>query len=605
MPRPGSPARSAASAPPRRAPAAPATPARRAAGLTPAQLLIAAGVPVLAACFVYLPALGNGFIWDDPTVLLQMRAIQSVGDLLVPPPIIPKFYFRPFIFVTYLVDRAFGGETPFWFHASIIGWHALNTALVFALSWRLFPGEWLIASGGALLFAVFPTHVESVAWMAGRSDVIVCSFVLLTVLLAMRHDDAASAWLAGGTLLLATLSKEMAVACVLLVPVLDLLSLRRLLWLRYIPLLLATGLYFLLRNHALGAFVGGMPSAATPAQLGVDIVRAIGFYLARALVPLPLCAYIPTVPDAPLYFFLGLLGPLCVVAFVAAALRRRRWQPAFLVAWFCLTLAPSLTVIIRRSASAVVAERYLYVPTVASCLLIAWAIVRLGEQRRLRPQPLAAVFGVLAIACAVEVMPYTRVWTDNFTFWSDVAAKVPDDALPQREVATALQDRGRLDEAEQALQRALAAPASPESRAATYSNLSNLYRRMQRYDDAERAIDAAIKMGPHPAFQHTLGMTLMAKIEQEQRQGDQAAVVRDLRKARDAFEEALRLGNAPGAANMYVEWNAAKTHALLGQVLFSLNDRSGAREHLEAALKLQPTGAVADVTRQYMQKLER
>ena len=239
---------------------------------------LAALVPVVAAIAVYLPALRNGFIWDDPLVLQQLRAIRSVGDLIVLPPAIPRYYFRPFIFITYWLDRMPGGEVPYWFHASVIGWHAVNTLLVFLLARRLFPAEWLIASGGALLFAVFPAHVESVAWMAGRSDVIVCTFVLLTVLLAMQREQLWSAWAAGGTLLLALLSKELAVAALVLIPLLDLISTGRLHWLRYVPLAVATAAYFVLRATALGTVVGGLPTGATPLQVVVDLLCAIGFY---------------------------------------------------------------------------------------------------------------------------------------------------------------------------------------------------------------------------------------------------------------------------------------------------------------------------------------
>jgi predicted negative regulator of RcsB-dependent stress response len=563
---------------------------------------LAATLPVLAAVAVYLPALRNGFIWDDPTVLLQMRAIRSFGDLVVMPPIIPKFYYRPFIFVTYLIDRGLGGETPFWFHASGIAWHALTTLLVYLLARRLFPADWLIATGGALLFAVFPTHVESVAWMAGRSDIIVGALVLLTTLLYLDREHAWSAWLGGATYFVATLSKEMAVACVLLVPLLDLLATRRLYWARYLPLLIATPLYFVLRAHSIGAVVGGLPPNAAPVQLALDIVRALGFYSVRAVIPIGLCAYIPNVPASPIYLIAGLVIPMLAVVLVGLTWRRTEWAPAFLTVWFFLTLAPSLTVIVRRSASAIVADRYLYVPTVASCILGAWALVRLAQQRRLAPQWPAAAFVVLAGLFAFAVIPYSRVWSDNFTFWSDVAAKVPDDALPHRELASALINRGDLQGAEREFQRALASPSDREGQFMTYTNLGNLYRRLRRYDDAQHAFEAAMQLGAHPALYHNLGMALMSKIEQEQ--ADPAAVQRDIVKARDAFEQALTLGSRPGAPQAFLEWDGAKTHALLGQVLFSMGDRAGAREHLEAALRLEPNGPVADATRLYMRKLE-
>jgi tetratricopeptide (TPR) repeat protein len=570
----------------------------------PLEALLWAAVAVGAAVVVYGHSLGGGFIWDDPLVLQQLRAIQSLRDLLLPPPIIPKFYFRPVIFVSYLFDRALGGETPFWFHASVLTFHAINVVLVFVLARRLFPEEPLIAAGGALLFAVFPTHVESVAWMAGRSDVIVCTFVLLTMLLFLDRQQPWSAWLGGVTFLLGTLSKELALACVLLVPALDLLSTGRLYWRRYVPLALAAAVYFALRRQALGAFVGGMPAAAAGPQLMNDVLRAVGFYALEAVIPSGLCAYIPVVPPEAGYLLAGLLALLLCGTLMALAWQREHWPLAFLVAWFFMTLAPSLTVIVRRSASAPVADRYLYVPSVASCLLLSWAVVHLLRRLRLSARWTAATLVILGCVLGLQAFLYTRVWADDLSFWSDVAAKVQNDALPHRELATALLNRNRLDEADRELQRALAVPSDAVGQAMTYNQLGNLYRRLGRYQDAEQAFETGIRLQAHPTLYHNLGMALMVHLEEEQRQGDQPAMRRDIVRARDAFEQALRLGNLPGAAQGFPQWDAAKTHALLGQVLFSMGQRQAAREHLETALHLEPTGPIAQVTRQYLRQLE-
>ena len=564
---------------------------------------MAAAVAVAAAVLVYLPALRNGFIWDDPLVLQQLRAIRAWGDLVVMPPQIPRYYYRPLIFVSYLIDRALGGETPFWFHLSVIALHALNTLLVFRLAAYVFRQDVIIAAASAVLFAVFPTHVESVAWMAGRSDVIVCTFLLLTVLLSVRRDAAWTAWMGGVTFFLALLCKEMAITGLLVVPALDWLSTRRLYWRRYAPLLLAGIAYFALRQRSVGAFVGGEPVPAAAAQLALDLLRAVGFYLVRSLAPVRLCAYVPTVPDAAIYLAAGVLLPLAAAVLLYRAWGQARWPLAFLLAWFALTLAPSLTVIVRRSASAPVADRYLYVPSVASCMLVAWAIVSVTRRQRLSVRWPLGIVAILSAVLGISAATYARVWTDNFTFWSDVAAKVPQDALAHRQLALALLDRGQLDDAERTLQQALALPSDAEGRVMAYSNLGVIYRRKGRFTDAIGAFESALRIAPHPALYHNLGMTLMAKVEQEQRQGDTASVLNDVRQARSAFETALTLQDGPGGQTFLQEWDPAKTHALLGQVLNSLGDRAGAREHLQTALRLEPTGPIADVTRRYLEKV--
>lgn len=108
-----------------------------------------AAVAVGAAIVVYARSISGGFIWDDPFVLQQLRAIQSLRDLLTPPPIIPRFYFRPLIFVSYLFDRALGGEAPFWFHVSVLVFPTTNVVLAFVLARRLFADERMIAVGGS------------------------------------------------------------------------------------------------------------------------------------------------------------------------------------------------------------------------------------------------------------------------------------------------------------------------------------------------------------------------------------------------------------------------------------------------------------------------
>ena len=157
--------------------------------------------------------------------------------------------------MSYLLDRALGGETPFWFHASVLVFHAVNVVLAFVVARRLFADEWLIAAGGALLFAVFPTHVESVAWMAGRSDVIVCTFVLLTMLLFLDRQRPWSAWLGGVTFLARRLVQRAgARVCGARSRCWICSAAGRLQWRRYVPLVIATVVYFALRRQALGTF---------------------------------------------------------------------------------------------------------------------------------------------------------------------------------------------------------------------------------------------------------------------------------------------------------------------------------------------------------------
>ena len=182
--------------------------------------------------------------------------------------------------------------------------------------------------------------------------------------------------------------------------------------------------------------------------------------------------------------------------------------------------------------------------------------------------------------------------------------KAPAAALPQQELATALLGKDEIDDAEAAFHTALASAPDPESRVMIYSNLGNLYRRKSQYARAVDSFRKGIAITAHPTLFHNLGMTEMALAQRASMAGETQLAIAHVNQARDAFESALKTGSGPAAQEVFFQWEPAKTHALLGQVLFSLGDRSGAREHLEKALQLEPAGPVADLTRQYMQRLD-
>jgi tetratricopeptide (TPR) repeat protein len=136
-----------------------------------------------------------------------------------------------------------------------------------------------------------------------------------------------------------------------------------------------------------------------------------------------------------------------------------------------------------------------------------------------------------------------------------------------------------------------------------YSNLGNLYRRKSQYALAVDSFRKGIAITPHPSLFHNLGMTEMALAQRASMANEPDLAGIHVREARIAFERALQMAATPGTDEAYFQWEPAKTHALLGQVLFSLGDRAGAQRHLDEALRLAPTGPVADMTRQYMQKV--
>jgi len=567
-------------------------------------------VPLGAAVLAYAGSFGHGFIWDDPLVLEQLRAFHSLRDLVVTPDAVPKFYYRPFIFLTFLLDRALGGEQPFWFHATVIGWHAAVSVLVFVLA-RAVLGERTATTArtartvrtagsaaisgdvaaclAATLFAVHPVHVESVAWIAGRSDVIATAWVIVTVLLSERTRERWTAFAAGASLFLALCSKEMAVAGLVLVPLWNLCREGKLYWVRYAPLALAAALYFALRQGSLGTVGGGIPTGEGAATLARELLAALGWYAAKMLVPVGLNAYVPEVPGGAAFVIGGAACTAIGLGGAALAWARGQAVVAFLVVWFFVTLAPSLAVILRRSASAEVAERYLYLPSVAAAVLVGFLLLELGRRSPQAGRVGAALAGVLALVFTGQSLVRGEVWADEVRFWSDVVAKSGAYMLPHRELGDAYMRRDQLDLAEAAMEAGLDKKGTREDRVMLSNNLGNLYFRRNRLDEAEAAFKAGLDSLPHPFLYSGLGRVAMRRAELAQARGDQKAAVREVLAARDALRQSIAL-----------DPNNDKSHALLGQVLLSLDDRAGAREHLQRSLAIRPTGPVADTTRQFL-----
>ncbi len=565
-------------------------------------------IPVAAALLTYAAAAHNGFVWDDPLVLRQLRAIHGVGDLLVVPPEIPRLYYRPLVFASYLLDRALGGESPFWFHASVIAVHALGSALVFMLAFVLFgaggdadrrPGEPLLfALVAGVLFAVHPAHVESVAWMAGRSDVLAGALLLAAILLFAGEGEVRP-WFAAACWLLALLAKEAAVLGIALFPLLDWTLGRRWRWRRAVPLLVALLLYVALRQLGVG-MIGEPVSPQWGSPLGV--LEALGFYCLKMLLPLRQSVFVEAVPDSTALAVLGGAAILAFAALLVWSIRRSDRVVVFALGWIAATLAPALILVLRHIATAAVAERYLYIPSVGAVVLVAWGAAELCRRRPGLRTALLSALALLVVTGMWSSARRSRTWSNDLYFWASAAASSPA-ALPQRELADAYLRRGDLGAAESAYRIALERPGSIEDRVMTLTNLGNLYRRRDRVDAAVEAFRKAAELRPHPLIYHDLGLALMRQAELAQKAGDQAAVVRAVEAAREALQRALDLGARTADPALYRGWEPAKTHILLGQVLQSLGRREEARRQFEEGIRLDPQSRVADLARQSLQQL--
>jgi protein O-mannosyl-transferase len=408
------------------------------------------GLLVLCAALPYLNTLCNGFVYDDVTQILHNPYISTfhhVKDILttdvwsyVGGTAAFTHYYRPLMTLGYLLCFQTFGPSPFAFHLINVALYAAIVVLLFLVTARMFQDRTL-ALLAAAAFALHPIHTEPVAWIGAVNELELTFFYLLTFwfFLALEQPDGGYSLAAQAGMVcsfaLALLSKEQAITLAPLAVIYEhgyrgdrcdtsLLQKIR----RYRPLWLLTVLYVLLRIRFLGRFV---PAAKRGGVAGEELwfcaVALVGQYLGKLAWPIHLCAY--HMPPEDLGQLLpsaigGLVG-LAVLGWFSWVLWKRDRLPTFGLVWLLTTLTPVLNI-----NWAMFAERYLCLPSIGFCWLLAWALCRLGavmtKRSRGGQRAAAGALCMIAVFCAGRIVTRNRDWHDNLTFFTRTLAASPD-----------------------------------------------------------------------------------------------------------------------------------------------------------------------------------
>jgi len=492
-------------------------------------LLVAA-----AAALPFLPALLNGFTdWDDTVFILKNPPLArfDLGWMFT-----TTFggHYHPLTWLSLALDRALWGPLPLGFHLTSVLLHAAAAALFFLIAKRLLGEEpvWP-AVFAALLFAVHPLRVESVAWAIERRDVLSGFFYLLTVLLWLdgKTRPALAAYLAS------LLSKGTGVTLPIGLALLDGAVLGRALdrkWLEKLAPFAALALAF----GGLGLWAQRVNGAAlTLSQFPASARAAIASYglwfyplktlWPAGLIPLyPLPAN-PAVDDWP--FWLCAAGAVAAVWGLALYGRRAPKVTAAL-AFYAATVAPVLGVF--RFGPQLVADRYSYLSCLPFALLGGAALKKaLADEKR--RQAALAFAGAVTLVLAGLTFRQSAFWRSGESLWTRELDIRSDVALAQHNLADALMARGLFEAAEHRERAALAVDpryvhslnglglalasqgkfeaAVPEYQAAiaewpqyweAYANLGMALARLRRYDESFKAFSKALELNPARAELH-------------------------------------------------------------------------------------------------------
>ena len=432
------------------------------------------GAVALVTALVYLPALRGGFVeWDDTGYVVENFHIRDL-NLAFFRWAFTTFHqsnWHPLTWISHALDYAAWGLRPQGHHLTSVLLHALNTFLVGVLAATLVTAargrddmaradgsavdrEALAAgTATAILFGVHPLHVESVAWVAERKDVLCALFVLLSVLAYCRYAAAApspgigavrdarrSYLLALGCFAAALLAKPMAVSLPCLLFVLDAYPFRRIgswrsAWgagIEKLPFALLSGAaagLTLAAQRASGAL--GWTDVIPLSTRILVAARSLAAYLAKMALPLDLVPFYPYPMESSWARAADLVPVVLVLAATIAALVVARSRPWWLAFWaaYVISLLPVLGFV--QVGAQAMADRYTYLPSFGPFLLAGVAVARgFRAARRASRSTTASVLVAAAVLLALGGLAYLTVrqiavWRTSLSLWDYVIEREP------------------------------------------------------------------------------------------------------------------------------------------------------------------------------------
>jgi len=432
---------------------------------------LAGALLFLTTYVVFNGTLSNLFVHDDIPQVLENPYLRNAGLWTriftgsvwsFRGPAQRDNMYRPLQFFIYWLLYRVNGPNPIIFHLFLLLFYAGVVWLVFRLGCDLLPNP-LAAFAGALLWALHPVHVETVAWISALPDMGAAFFYLLAFWIFVRAERGNWHFTRGHLLAAAAFFpglffKEMALSFPLLLlvywfyfPGTHTWKSKALHWLIY---LCPVGIYLLIRIAVLGRFSEAQHLFQATWRMAGVALGLLGQHAKLFFWPVHLSIF----RSFELRESLHSVWPEIAVLVLLAALLLRWRQPlvGFLLVWWGVTLLPCLDV---RQVNLPVADRFSFLPTVGPCLALAWFafdwLPRRLPQRKTVPA-LSAVLGVLMVLWVVQDVRSVRQWHDNVSLWDQAYLASPKSALAHMLRGVVLQERdGKLDAAAQEFRLAI------------------------------------------------------------------------------------------------------------------------------------------------------
>ncbi len=467
----------------------------------------------------------------------------------------PTEYFRP-LFLTWIwFNKTFFDNSLVVLHAGVYLAYLATVVAVYLLGLELFNGEKkrtgaaLIAS---LIFAVYPLHVEVVAWISAVPDAAMTLFFLVSLISYIRFRRTGRIyWLATTTVLylVAILFKETAAVLIVIYPLYDLIFKDRPWRLRnyifYLILIMEWLVWFFLRLAVVSSNFGiiGIKGAGLWGSF-VQIVNILGFYFFKSINPYPLFPSYITMPNPSL--FMAALTLVMVVAAWGIHFWKRKKKDLLFLLIYLLPLIPPVLLTFTGTSRIVLAERYLYLPSVGLSLLLGSVYISASAGGHgTRKVICYCAFLALLIFYGVGANRYIPVWKNEMSFWNYVQNIHPESPTPYTKIGQAYLKMGDLDKAIQSLEGAHIRQDDEFGFQICYNNLLIAYTNKGDYKTTEMVIERLKR--EYPAFIPYYGIGFL-----NYWRGRETNERRYFITARDNFESSIKKFPADASTYYYL-----------------------------------------------------
>ena len=413
---------------------------------------------VLVTLAIYLPVINNDFVaYDDPgyvTENLVVRRGLTWSGLLWAFQNVNQANWHPVTWLSHMLDCTLFGLNPVGHHVVSVLGHAVNAVLLFRLWWRM-TGALGLSALVAALFAWHPLHVESVAWVSERKDILSTGFGLLAMLFYHRYvteRHRGSYWIAAGMFALSLMSKPMLVTLPFVLLLLDYWPLERLSWdlsrtaasgpspvagpesvtilnavrekIPFFALSLACSVVTMWAQRQGGA-VTSVEALSLPVRL-TNVVISYAGYLGQMLWPKDLIViYVFNFNPPAAHFWVALIVLVGISGLVVRFPDRK-----YLLTGWCFYLGTLVPVIgLVQAGLQAHADRYTYVPLMGIFVMLAWGSREIFSRLRC-PVPVAAAFwGVLVLVCCPLTWLQAERWKNSETLFSHALVREPGNTV--------------------------------------------------------------------------------------------------------------------------------------------------------------------------------